>query len=176
MEHWIGGRGICHTVSLDPDGKTSAFTFWKHRGPSLPCPFSMSRPRVKHCFGELRKGRAHSPDGEALGSGSGKLAALCPVVRERHPAGIVGHCHEKSLLPRLGEKQQGLLTFWFWILEGDPEGRLPIQRTAARRARVPSTAVSSVRAEEATPGHHFPPVVVESERAFLGFHSIEMAP
>lgn len=41
---------------------------------------------------------------------------------------------KRGLLP-------GLLTFWFWILEGGPEGNLLIQRTAARRARVPGPVV-----------------------------------
>lgn len=75
----------------------------------------------------------------------------------------------------LGEELQGLLTFCFWILEGGPERSLLIQRTAARRAGVPSPVVSSVDSEKATSEDHFPPVVGESERAFLVFHSIEMA-
>lgn len=75
----------------------------------------------------------------------------------------------------LGKEQQGPLTFCFWILEGGPERSLLIQRTAARKAGVSSPVVSSVDAEKATPGDHFPPVVGESERAFLVFHRIEMA-
>lgn len=86
---------------------------------------------------------------------------MCPVVRELHPEGIVGHCMRRAHCHPWGGTARSL--DWYWILEGGLEGSLLIQRTAAGRARVPSPVVSSADAEKATPGDQFPPVVGESE-------------
>lgn len=89
----------CHTVSFDPDGKTSVSTFWKQRSPLHALPLLNVEAEGTTLLG--RNGKRHSPlpSRKEQSSGlrlRGRLEAFCPVVRELHPEGFMGHCMERA--------------------------------------------------------------------------------
>lgn len=98
-----GEGGDCHTVSLDPDGKTLVSTLWKHRGPLLALALLDVKAEGKTLRWRTKTQSTPSWRKTKLwAQATWEAGGLVPSGQGAPPRGHHGSLHEKSLLPCLG--------------------------------------------------------------------------